>query len=96
MSEEEFEEEDADDSLVMIREEGSPDEVDEDGAKTEEKPEEGLSEAPSEPAAALKLDDEEDNKRQTEERELKEAAETESSSTPAITEWEDFDVVSVV
>lgn len=96
MSEEEFKEEDADDSLVMIREEGSPDEVHVDGAEMEAKPEEGLSEAPSEPAAALKLDDEEDNKRQTEERELKEAAETESSSTPVINEWEHFDAVSVV
>lgn len=96
MSEDEFKEEDADDSLVMIREKGSPDEVRKDGTRKEEKPEESLTEAPSEPAAVLELEEEEDKKRQTEERALKEGTETESSSPPAINEWEHFDVVSIV
>lgn len=93
MSEDEVKEQDADDSLVMITEKGSPDEVHEDGTKKEETPEESLSEAPSEPDAALKLDEEEDKKRQTEEEEVKEGTETESNSTPAINEWEHFDAV---
>lgn len=92
VSEDEFKEEDADDSLVMIREKGSPDEVRKDGTRKEEKPEESLTEAPSEPAAVLELEEEEDKKRQTEERALKEGTETESSSPPAINEWEHFDV----
>ncbi|XP_035538225.1 DNA repair protein complementing XP-G cells homolog [Morone saxatilis] len=90
VSEEEFKEEDADDSLVMIREEGSPDEVHEDGTMMEEKA--SFPEAPSAPAAALNLEEEEDKKRQTEEKELKGGTETESSSTPATNEWEHFDV----
>ncbi|XP_070820781.1 DNA excision repair protein ERCC-5 homolog [Chaetodon trifascialis] len=90
VSEEEFEEEDEDDSLVMIREKGSPDEVREDGTEREE-PEEGSTAAPSSPAAAPKGEEDEEEKTQTEEEELKGGAETESSSTPAINEWEHFD-----
>ncbi|XP_070787257.1 DNA excision repair protein ERCC-5 homolog [Enoplosus armatus] len=90
VSEDEFKEEDADDSPVLIREEGAPDEVRKDGTKKEENPEEGLTEAPSEPDATLKLEGEDDKK--TEEKELKEGTETGSSSTPAINEWEHFDV----
>ncbi|XP_070687345.1 DNA excision repair protein ERCC-5 homolog [Pempheris klunzingeri] len=92
VSEEESKEQDADDSLVMIRARGSPDEVHDDGLKEEGNPEESLTEAPSEPATALKLDkeeeeEEEDKKRQTEENEPKE-----SSSAPAVSEWEQFDL----
>lgn len=87
MSDEELKEEDADDSDVMIGERGSPDEV---RKEEEEKPEKGLAEVL---AAASKSEEEEDEKRQTDEKELKEATETESSSTPAINEWEHFDMV---
>ncbi|XP_031180047.1 DNA repair protein complementing XP-G cells homolog isoform X1 [Sander lucioperca] len=91
VSDKEFPEEDADDSLVMTGEKGSPDEARRDETKQEENPEEGLTEAP---AAALELEEEEeDKKRRTEENALKEGTETEeSSSTPAINEWEHFDV----
>ncbi|XP_074470758.1 DNA excision repair protein ERCC-5 isoform X2 [Sebastes fasciatus] len=83
VSDEEFKEEDADDSLVMIGEK----EVRKDETEREEKPEEGLTEAP---AAALKLaEEEEDKERRTEEEELKDGTETEA---PAINEWEHFDV----
>ncbi|XP_037650003.1 DNA repair protein complementing XP-G cells [Sebastes umbrosus] len=83
VSDEEFKEEDADDSLVMIGEK----EVRKDETEREEKPEEGLTEAP---AAALKVEEEEEDKeRRTEEKELKDGTETEA---PAINEWEHFDV----
>ncbi|XP_076586385.1 DNA excision repair protein ERCC-5 homolog [Chaetodon auriga] len=94
VSEEEFEEEDEDDSLVMIREKGSPDEAREDGTEKEEEPEESSTAAPSSQTAAPKGEDDgedEDEKTHTEEEELKGGAETESSSTPAINEWEHFD-----
>lgn len=93
MSEDEFKEEDGDDSPVAIR---SPDEVREDETKKEEKAEESSTAAASSPAAALKSEEDEDKKTQSEEEELKEGAETGSSPTPAINEWEHFDVVSVV
>lgn len=93
VSEEEFKREDEDeDQLVMISNEGSPDNIPEDGTKEEEKTETSLPEASS----ALKLKEEEDKMRQTKEKELKEVTETESSSAPAINEWEHFDVVSMV
>lgn len=76
----------------MIGKKGSPDNIHEDGTEKEEKTEESLMEASS----GLTLKEEEDKKRQTEETELKEGTETESSSTPAINEWEHFDVVSMV
>ena len=91
MSDEELKEEDADDSVVMIGEKVSPDEVRTEETKQEEKPEEGLTEAPA--AASNSEEEEEDEERQSDEKELKEAAETESSSTPAVNEWEHFDVV---
>ncbi|XP_049900156.1 DNA excision repair protein ERCC-5 homolog [Epinephelus moara] len=88
VSEDEFKEEDADDSLVITGEKGSQDEVRKEENEQEEKPE--LTEAP---AAALKEEEEEeDKKKQTEEKELKEGTEMESSSTPATNEWEHFDV----
>lgn len=74
----------------MIRNAGSPDDVHEDGTKKEEKTETSFCESSS----ALKLKEEEDKKRQTEEKELKEVTETESSSAPEVNEWEHFDVVS--
>ncbi|TKS70289.1 DNA repair protein complementing XP-G cells -like protein [Collichthys lucidus] len=80
VSEEELKEEDEDDSLVIIRDEGSPDKL------HKEEEEESSSEGPSSPDAASTL--EEDKERQTEEKELKE---TESSSTPETNEWEHFD-----
>ncbi|XP_040897312.1 DNA repair protein complementing XP-G cells homolog [Toxotes jaculatrix] len=89
VSEEEFEEEDADDSLVMIREKESPADVHEDETKKEENPEESLTEAP---VAVLKLQEDDDKQRPNEEKELKEETETESSSTPAVNEWEHLDV----
>ncbi|TDH16934.1 hypothetical protein EPR50_G00003250 [Perca flavescens] len=90
VSDEEFPEEDADDSLVVPGEKGSPDEARRDETKQEENPEEGLTKAP---AAALELEEEDDKKRRTEEKALEEGTETEeSSSTPAINEWEHFDV----
>ncbi|XP_041793196.1 DNA repair protein complementing XP-G cells homolog [Chelmon rostratus] len=92
VSEEECKEEDEDNSLVMIREKGSPEEVCEGGTKTEEKPEENSTAAASSPAAALNLEEDEDKKARTEEEELREGAETESSPPPAINEWEHFDV----
>ncbi|XP_044056288.1 DNA excision repair protein ERCC-5 isoform X2 [Siniperca chuatsi] len=92
VSEDEFKDEDADDSLVLNKEKGSSDEGRKDGTKKEEKPEESLTEAPSEQAAALKLQEEEDKKRHNEEKELKEGTEKESCSNPAINEWEHFDV----
>ncbi|TMS13208.1 hypothetical protein E3U43_018283 [Larimichthys crocea] len=76
VSEEEFKEEDEDDSLVMIRDEGSPD-------KLHKEEEESSSEDPSSPDAASTLEEDKDKGRQTEEKELKEGAQTESSSTPA-------------
>lgn len=87
VSEEEFKEEDEDDSLVMIRDEGSPD-------KLHKEEEESSSEGPSSPDAASTLEEDKDKGRQTEEKELKEGAQTESSSTPATNEWEHFDAVS--
>lgn len=92
VSEEEFKQEDEDDQLVMIGKKGSPDKVREDGTEKEEETEGGLTEASS----GLALKEGEDKKRQTEETELKEGTETESSSTPAINEWEHFNVVSTV
>uniref|UniRef100_UPI0037E904E5 DNA excision repair protein ERCC-5 homolog n=1 Tax=Semicossyphus pulcher TaxID=241346 RepID=UPI0037E904E5 len=88
VSDEEFKEED--DSLVMIQEEGSPDEVKEVETKTEEKLEEGWTEDSRE--ADETIEEEDDKKRPTEEEEVKEGTETEISSTPAINEWEHFDV----
>lgn len=76
----------------MMRERGSPAEVHENRTDTEEKPEESLTEAP---AAALKSVEEEDKDIQNEESELKEGTETESSSTPAVNEWEHLGVVSI-
>lgn len=87
VSEDEFKEEDADDSLVVMRG-TSPAEVQKDGTKKEEKPEEILT-----PAAVVRLKEEEEKLRQNEETELKE--EPESSSAPAINEWEHMDIVSI-
>lgn len=84
MSEEEIEEDDEDDS----------DEVPEDKTKKEEMPEESSAEAPSSPAAASQLEEDDVKKSQTEEKELKER--TEIESTPAINEWEHFDMVNIV
>ncbi|XP_022623514.1 DNA repair protein complementing XP-G cells [Seriola dumerili] len=86
VSEEEFKEEDADDSLVIRRGKGSPAEVQGDGT------EESLAEAP---AADLKSEEEEEDdatEGQNQEKELKEATETESGSTPAVNEWEHLDM----
>lgn len=76
----------------MIRNAGSPDNVHEDGTNKEEKTETSFCE----PSSALKLKEEDDKKRQTEEKELKEVTETESSSAPEVNEWDHFDVVSVL
>ncbi|XP_063737124.1 DNA excision repair protein ERCC-5 [Eleginops maclovinus] len=89
VSDEELKEEESDDSLVITGDEGPPEEVNKDGTKQEEESNKGLTEVP---AAALQVEDEEEKKRQTEEEELEEGTETESSSTPAINEWEHFDV----
>uniref|UniRef100_A0A3B4WFN8 Excision repair cross-complementation group 5 n=1 Tax=Seriola lalandi dorsalis TaxID=1841481 RepID=A0A3B4WFN8_SERLL len=89
VSEEEFKEEDADDSLIIRREKGAPAEVQGDGT------EESLYEAP---AADLKSEEEEEEEEddategQNQEKELKEATETESGSTPAVNEWEHLDM----
>ncbi|KAM7015559.1 DNA excision repair protein ERCC-5 homolog [Tautogolabrus adspersus] len=86
------EEEDEDDSLVMIRENRSPDKAQEVVTKTEDKLVECLTEAQSEPNSAETSEEEEEKKSRAEEEELKDEKETESSSTPAINEWEHFDV----
>ncbi|XP_068435766.1 DNA excision repair protein ERCC-5 isoform X2 [Clinocottus analis] len=97
VSDEEFIKEDAEDSLVMVGKKGSPDEVCRDENKQEEKPGESLKKALSSPAADSveeekddEEEEEEEEKRQTEDS--KEGTETESSSTPAINEWEHFDM----
>ncbi|KAK2853897.1 hypothetical protein Q5P01_006558 [Channa striata] len=82
VSEDELKEEDADDSLVMVRE-TSPAEVQKDETKKNDKTEESSS-------PALRLEEEEETVRPNDENELKE--ETESSSTPAVNEWEHMDV----
>ncbi|XP_075933807.1 DNA excision repair protein ERCC-5 isoform X2 [Anarhichas minor] len=95
VSDEEFKEESAEDSLVMVGKKGSPGEARKDETKQEEKPEEGLKKPPGSPAADSleeEEEEEEDKKRQTEETELKEGTETESSTTPAINEWEHLDM----
>lgn len=91
MSEEEFKEEDEDNQLVMIREKQSPENVDEDQPEEEKITEESLSDASN----SLKTTEEDDKIRATEEKELKEKTETESSFTPAVNEWEHLDTVSV-
>lgn len=88
MSEEEFKEEDEDNQLVMIREKQSPENVDEDQPEEERITEESLSDA-------SKTKEEDDKIRATEEKELKEQTETESSFTPAVNEWVHLDTVSV-
>ncbi|XP_056268211.1 DNA excision repair protein ERCC-5 isoform X2 [Pseudoliparis swirei] len=104
VSDEEFLEEGAEDSLPMDGMKGSPSEV----HKEENKQEDGLKKASGSPAADSvekedeeeeeqeddDVDDEEDDdkKRQTEEKDSKEGTETESSSTPAVNEWEHFDM----
>ncbi|XP_034418122.1 DNA repair protein complementing XP-G cells [Cyclopterus lumpus] len=103
VSDEEFIEEGAEDSLVMVGMKGSPSEGRKEENKQEEKTEDGLKNAPGSPAADSEEeeeedddddddDEEEDKKRQTEEKESKEGTETESSSTPAVNEWEHFDM----
>ncbi|XP_042348588.1 DNA excision repair protein ERCC-5 [Plectropomus leopardus] len=89
VSEEELKEEDEDDSLVATEEKGSPDEVRKEETEQEEKPGEGLTEAPP---AASKSEEEDNKNTQTGEKESKEGTQTESSSTPAISEWEHFDM----
>lgn len=88
MSEDEFEEEDANDSHNATAR-GAPDEMYEEGMKREEEKEEDS------PAAALKSEEEEDKSRQIEEEELKEDMETDSRSAAAPNEWEHFDAVSI-
>ncbi|XP_029904339.1 DNA repair protein complementing XP-G cells homolog [Myripristis murdjan] len=66
----------------------SPGEVNEVRNKTEEKQEESLTST----SVALKSEELEDKKAQIEERAPEESTETDSSSTPAINEWEHFDV----
>jgi len=111
VSDEEFLEEGAEDSLPMDGMKGSPSEVHKEENKQEVKPEDGLKKASGSPAADSvekedeeeeeqeddDVDDEEDDdkKRQTEEKDSKEGTETESSSTPAVNEWEHFDMVSI-
>lgn len=87
VSEDEFKEDEEDASLVVM-EEASPTEVHKDATKKEEEPGESVS-----PTAALRLEEDEDKIRQNEETELEE--ETESSSAPAINEWEHLDMVSI-
>ncbi|KAF3832785.1 hypothetical protein F7725_026450 [Dissostichus mawsoni] len=89
VSDEEFEEEETDDSLVITGDKGPPDEVNKARTKQEEESKKGLTEVP---AAALQIEEEEEKKRQSDEEELEEGTETESSSTPAVNEWEHFDV----
>ncbi|XP_074522009.1 DNA excision repair protein ERCC-5 homolog [Halichoeres trimaculatus] len=91
VSEEEFKEEDEDNSLVMIRKKGSPEEDVKDELKMEEKPERGSVEAQDEPDV-VSSEEVEDKKMQSDEEELKEGTEKESMSTPAINEWENIDV----
>ncbi|XP_060891976.1 DNA excision repair protein ERCC-5 [Labrus mixtus] len=90
------EEEDEDDSPVMIREKGSPDKAKAVVTKTEDKLVECLTEAQSEPNAAVTSEEEEEEEEEeesrAEEEELKDEKETESNSTPAVNEWEHFDV----
>nr|XP_020461538.1 DNA repair protein complementing XP-G cells [Monopterus albus]XP_020461548.1 DNA repair protein complementing XP-G cells [Monopterus albus]XP_020461554.1 DNA repair protein complementing XP-G cells [Monopterus albus] len=88
VSEDEFKQEGASDALVIIKEKGSPTEVQDDVTKKKEKPEESWTEAPA--AAARKLEEEEDKTGLTEEKELTEG--TQSSSVPAFNEWEDLEV----
>ncbi|XP_031702386.1 DNA repair protein complementing XP-G cells homolog [Anarrhichthys ocellatus] len=93
VSDKEFKEESAEDTLVMVGKKGSPGEGRKDETKQEEKPEEGLKKLPGSPAAdSLEEEEEEDKKRQTEETELKDGIETEFSTTPAINEWEHLDM----
>ncbi|XP_026234873.1 LOW QUALITY PROTEIN: DNA repair protein complementing XP-G cells homolog [Anabas testudineus] len=84
VSEDEFKEDEEDASLVVM-EEASPTEVHKDATKKEEEPGESVT-----PTAALRLEEDEDKIRQNEETELEE--ETESSSAPAINEWEHLDM----
>lgn len=91
VSEEEFNEEDKDDQLVMIREKRSPENVDEDRPEEEKITEESLSDASN----SVNTKEEDDKIRATEEKELKEQTETESGFTPAVNEWEHLDTVSV-
>ncbi|XP_028258643.1 DNA repair protein complementing XP-G cells homolog [Parambassis ranga] len=93
VSEEEFKEEEADDSLAVIRERGSSDEVPTDGTMKEEKSEKSLTEAPSHSTVSSEEEEEEDGRSQNEEDELKKGTEVESTQTsPAINEWEHFDM----
>ncbi|XP_068163206.1 DNA excision repair protein ERCC-5 homolog isoform X2 [Antennarius striatus] len=93
VSEEEFVEDSKDDSLLLIREKESQDQLHEQEPLKEEKQEEHSIKSPSGPAAALTPEEDEDKKEKTEEEEdLKEGTETESSSTPAVHEWENFDM----
>ncbi|XP_026175531.1 DNA repair protein complementing XP-G cells homolog isoform X2 [Mastacembelus armatus] len=85
--EDEGKQEDAEDSLVIIREKESPGDAWGGGTSEEEKPEESLTETP---AAVLKVEEEEDKTRQNEENEMKEG--TESSSVPRLNEWEHLDM----
>ena len=87
VSEEEFKEEDEDDSIVEIREMERPADVHEEETRKKEEPEESSTEAP---AAALESD--EDKQRQDEEDER---IETESSSNPAVNEWDHMDMVGI-
>lgn len=95
MSEEEFKEEEADDSLAVIRERGSADEVPTDGSMKEAKSEETLTEVPSHSTVSSEEEKEEDGRSQNEEDELKKETEAKSTQSPAINEWEDFDMVSI-
>ncbi|KAM7424318.1 hypothetical protein PAMA_000589 [Pampus argenteus] len=92
------EESESEESFVEVSEElqeECADEVCDDGTKKEEKTEESLTEAPSSVAAALNLEEEEDSKEQIEENEPMEEAKTDSSVTPAINEFEHFDVAEL-
>ncbi|XP_041639058.1 DNA repair protein complementing XP-G cells [Cheilinus undulatus] len=93
VSEEEFKEVDEDESLVMKKEEESPDKANEVEKKTQDKLEEGFMEAQIEPKNAADIsEDDEEKKRQMEEEEQKEEIQDKSSSAPTINEWEHFDV----
>ncbi|CAJ1049856.1 DNA repair protein complementing XP-G cells [Xyrichtys novacula] len=89
VSEEEFKE-DEEESLVVIREKRPLDKEHTHESNTKEKLEVDLTEAESEANAVMTSEEEEDEK--TEEEESKERTENEPHSTPAVNEWEHFDV----
>lgn len=89
------EEEQEDEDQLVIRNKGSPDDVREDGTRKGEKTEESSTQASSD-SESKEEKEEGERKTQTEEVELKESTEAESSCTPAANEWEHFDVVGLV